>query len=276
MTRLLRSCSEETEYNKIQKKMYEIFTDRGYPPNLIKKVQQQVTYPSRTAALSQKVKEPCKYDTFLVTEYTPDLNVKTLKKLLTPKPEEEPHVPIPCVSLKKNKTLGKTLVRAKLKEQSVPEQCTTPIIIPMTPNLEGHSAGCGIHGCKCCKTMSRKSRVISNTNHKSFATPKHSICNTRNIIYLLECSKCTTKNQYVGQTQRSLSQRLGGHRAASRIKTNLPLYKHFITRPNHNFERDAKLTILEKTQRDTLTDRESHWIKTLDTIYPKGLNSRYE
>ena len=224
MTRLLRSCSEETEYNKIQKKMYEIFTDRGYPPNLIKKVQQQVTYSSRTEALSQKVKEPCKYDTFLVTEYTPELNVKTLKKILTPKAEEQPHVPIPCVSLKKNKTLEKTLVRAKLKEQSVPEQCTTPIIIPMTPNLEGHSAGCGIHGCKCCKTMSRKSRVISNTNHKSFATPKHSNCNTRNIIYLLECSKCTTKNQYVGQTQRSLSQRLGGHRAASRIKTNLPLY----------------------------------------------------
>ena len=147
---------------------------------------------------------------------------------------------------------------------------------PTWANLEGHSAGCGIHGCKCCKTMSRKSRVISNTNHKSFATPRHSNCNTRNIIYLLECSKCTKRNQYVGQTQRSLSQRLGGHRAASRIKTNLPLYKHFITQHNHCFERDIKLTILEKTQRDMLTDRESHWIKTLDTVYPKGLNSRYE
>ena len=276
MTRLLRSCSEETEYNNIQFKMYKIFTDRGYPPNLIKKVEQQVSYSSRTEALTQKAKEPCKYDTFLVTEYTPDLNVKTLKNILAPKPEEEPHVPIPCVSLKKNKTLGKTLVWAQLKDLAPQEQSTSPIIIPMTPNLEGHSAGCGIHGCKCCKTMSRKSRVISNTNHKSFATPRHSNCNTRNIIYLLECSKCTKRNQYVGQILRSLSQRLGGYRAASRIKTNLPLYKHFITHHNHCFERDIKLTILEKTQRDMLTDRESHWIKTLDTVYPKGLNSRYE
>ena len=71
MTRLLRSCSEETEYNNIQDKMYKIFTDRGYPPHLIKKVQQQVSYSSRTEALTQKAKEPCKYDTFLVTEYTP-------------------------------------------------------------------------------------------------------------------------------------------------------------------------------------------------------------
>ncbi len=70
--------------------------------------------------------------------------------------------------------------------------------------------------------------------------------------------------------------RLGGHRAASRLKISLPIYKHFITKPNHNLERDIKITILEKTTRNLLTQRESHWISTLETVHPKGLNSRYE
>ncbi len=73
-----------------------------------------------------------------------------------------------------------------------------------------------------------------------------------------------------------MNARLGGHRAASRLKPNLPLYKHFLTRPNHNLERDTKITILEKTTTNLLTERESHWISTLETVYPKGLNSRYE
>lgn len=69
--------------------------------------------------------------------------------------------------------------------------------------------------------------------------------------------------------------RLSGHRAASKIKTSLPLYKH-LTTINHDLERDFKITILEKTDTESLTARESHWIATLETVYPKGLNSRYE
>jgi hypothetical protein len=70
-----------------------------------------------------------------------------------------------------------------------------------------------------------------------------------------------------GQTNRPMSQ---SHRAAS--KTNLPVYKHF-TDPRHNFEKD---TILEKTTEARLHARETHWIRTLDTVWPKGLNSKFE
>ena len=54
-----------------------------------------------------------------------------------------------------------------------------------------------------------------------------------------------------------------------------PLYKHFAA-TGHNFERDTKLTILEKTTKSLLDTRESHWISTMDSVYPKGLNSRYD
>ncbi len=73
-----------------------------------------------------------------------------------------------------------------------------------------------------------------------------------------------------------MNTRLAGHRAASKTKPNLPIYKHFLTLPNHNLERDIKISILEKCTADQLTSKESHWINTLETVYPKGLNSRFE
>ena len=276
LTRLLRGCSSKNEYISVQQKIEKAFKDRGYPSKLIKSVQTSVPFELRDKILENQVKNPCPYDTYLVLQYTPDLDIKQLQEIVKPTTTEENHVPKPCLSLKKSKCLGKQLVRAKLKQCKDPPKSSEQVIITTTPNLSGHSAGCAIPGCKCCRAMSRKCRITSNTKHRSFPTPTYTNCNTENVVYLLECTKCTKANQYVGQTQRTESKRLAGHRAASKIKTTLPLYKHFINSPNHNFERDKKLTILEKTTRDRLTAKESHWINTLDTVYPKGLNSRFE
>ena len=276
LTRLLRACSDETEYNKIQFKLYRAFRDRGYPPALIKKVQDSVPYSSRQQALNDKQDELCPYHTFLVVDYTPDLDVRGLNSLLRPTTEEEPWVPKPCLSLRKTKDLGKTLVRAKLKGMGDPPKSTDPIIIRITPNLDGRSVPCGHLGCKCCKIMSRRIRVISNSTHKSFPVPKHTNCLTRCVIYLLECTKCNKGNQYVGQTERTMQERMGGHRQATITKINLPLYKHFAGKRDHDFDRDTRVTILEKTTKSLLLTREAYWILTLDTVYPKGLNSRYD
>lgn len=276
LTRLLRACSNQEEYHKIQLKMHKIFRDRGYPAQLIKSVQEMVPYSKRQEILHKPESPPCPYETFLVTQYTPDLDVTKLHSIIKPTKEEEDHVPKPCLSLQKTRNLSSIIVRAKLEQAEDPPKSDQPITIPITPDLNGQSAGCAIPFCKCCRKMSRKVRVTSSSNYKSFSTPKHTNCNTRCVIYLLECKKCSKGNQYVGQTQRPLAYRLASHRAASKIKINLPLYKHFAGKPDHDFERDTRLTILEKTTTDNLTNREGHWIKTLDTVYPKGLNSRYE
>ncbi len=275
LTRLLRACSDRDEYNIIQHKMYQAFKDRGYPPHLIKRVQATVPFEKRREILLGKSKEDCPYDTFLIMEYTPDLDIKTIRESLKLSENDE-SIPKPCLSLKKTKNIRKKLVRAKVKHVEDPPQSKEPIAIPTTPNLDGCSAGCATPGCKCCSVMSRKIKISSNSNYKSFYTPKHTNCNTSAVVYLLECHKCPNRNQYVGQTKRNISHRIAGHRAASRIKTNLPLYKHFINSPNHTFEKDIRVTILEKTTVNQLDSRERHWINTLQTVYPKGLNSRYE
>ena len=276
LTRLLRACSDESEYNNVKSKLYRAFRDRGYPSSLIKKVQESVPHSSRQQALRDKQEAPCPYQTFLVVDYTPDLDVRRLNTLLRPTTEEEEWVPKPCLSLRKTNDLGKVLVRAKLKGMQDPPKSTDPIIITITPNLDGRSAACGQPACRCCRAMSRKIRITSNSNYKSFPVPRHTNCHTRCVVYLLECTKCNKGNQYVGQTERTIQERVAGHRQAATTKTNLPLYKHFIGKQDHDFQRDIKVTILEKTTTNSLLVREAYWILTLDTVYPKGLNSRFD
>lgn len=256
--------------------MYKAFRDRGYPAKLIKEVQESVPFSYRHTTLCSNKNKECEFDTFLVMDYTPDLDIKSIRHSLRPQPSEEEYVPKPCLSLRRSKNLRQYIVRAKLKDVDDPNKSRDKIKILITADLGGHSAGCGNAHCKCCKLMSRKSRIISSYNHKSFITPQYTNCNSKNVIYLLECTKCTKGNQYVGQTTRCMNVRLAGHRAASRIKTNLPLYKHFISKKDHSMERDIKITILEKTSAPLLTSRESLWINRLQTVYPHGLNSRFE
>ncbi len=135
---------------------------------------------------------------------------------------------------------------------------------------------CRTPGCKCCAAISKKYRVTSTHNNRTFLTQRNTCCSDRNVVYLLECTKCTKNNQYIGQTSRPLKKRLAEHRAASSTstKTYLPLYKHFLQKADHNFERDVKVTILEVTAQNHLLQTKNNWIKAIESIYPKGLNCR--
>ena len=108
-----------------------------------------------------------------------------------------------------------------------------------------------------------------------YPTQRYTSCSTRNAIYLLECTKCTKNNQYIGQTSRPLTTRLNEHRATSKTRTNLPLYKHFFQKVDHHFQRDGKVTILQVTTQKGLLEVEEKWIKLMDTVCPKGLKSQF-
>ena len=275
LTRLLRASSSEDTYKQVVSKMTTIFRNRNYPPYLIRKTIKEVPFSNRKEILSIKTKQPCKHETFLVLNYTPDLDTREIQKIIRPTETEEETVPKPCLSLRKTKNLATKLVRAKLSGIPVPIKDGRPLKIPWTPIFNNRSAGCNTPMCKCCRAMSGKINIFSQKNYKPHLTAAHSNCNTCNIIYLIECKKCQKNNQYVGQTQRPLKQRIAGHRAAFYKKPNLPIYKHFAGK-DHNFERDISVSVLEKATPDRLLERESHWINLLDTVYPKGLNSRFE
>ncbi len=133
--------------------------------------------------------------------------------------------------------------------------------------MHGHSASCHHKLCKCCQYMSNR-RSITDRKGRVHQTPPNTNCNTRSVIYLLECRRCPG-TFYVGQTSRPLRQRIAGHRAAMGQK-RLPVYQHYGA-ANHSLS-DAAVTILELCDQSSLDDRESDWIRRLECWYPNGLN----
>ena len=88
--------------------MVNAFRDRGYPSNLITKAQQSVPFTNRPTVLHNSIASAkCPYDSFLVLEYTQDLNITEIQSILKPTAEEEEHVPVPCLSLRKSKCFSK-------------------------------------------------------------------------------------------------------------------------------------------------------------------------
>ena len=97
----------------------------------------------------------------------------------------------------------------------------------------------------------------------------------------MECRKCNM--QYVGKCETSFNIRLNNHRINAYKPTNdsIPACKHFHG-DGHDFNRDAKFTIIErigdtnqKSQEQIsriILQRENFWIVKLKTLTPHGFN----
>ena len=236
LTRLLRACSNEETYRQVADKILEAFKDRGYPKDVLQRTLQLVPFQNRSNLLKGEKEDGQKYDTFLKVNYTPDLDTKSLRTTLKLAADEEGVIPNPCLSLTKTDNLAKKLVRAKLRQY--PNPPTSITIRATKQQKEGNSMPCETPGCKCCTAISKKCRVI-------------------------------------GQTSESLKTRLAQHITNSTVKTNFPLYKHFLQKADHHFENDTRVTILQTTTRNRLLEAENTWIQSMDTTSPNGLNTKY-
>ena len=95
----------------------------------------------------------------------------------------------------------------------------------------------------------------------------------------MDCSKC--HKQYVGKAQTAFNLRLNNHCKDVRRTDTIRADRHFNC-PDHEFNRDAKFTVIEELKNtDTfdkkkvkyiLEKREDFWMIKLKTIHPDGLN----
>ena len=92
-------------------------------------------------------------------------------------------------------------------------------------------------------------------------------CQTKNLVYCISCDRCL--EQYVGETEKTLSQRFAQHRGyVNNQKLDQATGEHF-NLPGHSLS-DMKVTILEKLHSDDPNMRkirESYYIKKLNTKY---------
>ena len=93
-------------------------------------------------------------------------------------------------------------------------------------------------------------------------------CQTSNIIYCLSCEKC--KDQYIGETEKTLAVRFGQHRGYVRNKKlDKSTGEHF-NKPGHQIAH-MKITILEK-----IKSNDAQLRKTRETYYIQKFNTRHK
>ena len=105
---------------------------------------------------------------------------------------------------------------------------------------------------------------------------------SKNIIYIIECKACGDK--YVGETGRCFKDRMFNHISDIRRNKNGPVSRHFYNADNICFgaEYDMNLYPIEQIpdqgnaqrNKSLRTKRELHWIKTLGTQFPHGMNHK--
>ena len=96
-------------------------------------------------------------------------------------------------------------------------------------------------------------------------------CQTSNVVYCISCDRCP--QQYLGETEKTLSQRFAQHRGYVRNNKLDKATGHHFNGPGHSLS-DMKVTVLEKLHSkdpQMRKTRESHYIKKFNSFY-RGMN----
>ena len=149
--------------------------------------------------------------------------------------------------------------------------------------LWNNTIGCSpCQRCSWCKNVEKTTVFRSRATGKEFQIHHPVCCKSSSIIYLAECKKC--KIQYCGKAETKLNIRFHNNRKWLKDKVlTCELVHHFATHPNHEFEKDLSITIIEQLKsgnlntaqkKEVLKNREKFWQAKLKTLAPHGLNAR--
>ena len=134
---------------------------------------------------------------------------------------------------------------------------------------------CSKRDCRYCKILDKSGSIKNET--RTFATKKEITCNSSNLIYCIECTKCDKK--YVGQTKRKVKDRLREHIYGIKKNKESDISYHFNTNGHHGI-RDMKVYILDfihahpesKRARSLRNTIEFGYIHKIGTNAPRGMN----
>ena len=276
--RIKRICTSEIDYQTATLELKELFKNRGYNETLIDECIRTATEKNRQDLLHPTPKEVREAPLTLVTTYNkslPNINdiIEKNWNLLGINGEiANKFSKKPLIAYRRNPNLQQLIGGHKIENDKV---------VKRKVNFEGLCSPCrSKRGNKCCKQMKTTSTFRNRHSNKEYKIFHRVNCKDKNVIYLLECIKCDDKG-YVGKSEMETNLRMNGHRSDARRTDKLAVDTHFL-QPDHNFERDAKFTIIEKITKKDITgpnltrlleQREDFWMNKLGTISPKGFNT---
>ncbi|XP_045178135.2 uncharacterized protein LOC123538232 [Mercenaria mercenaria] len=264
--RLKRICSTEADYAKQRQELRGQLRRKGYSGKFIENQLDRVDKIDRAELLTpQKLKkEKMKRVPVVVTysRHLPNLHNIVRKHMNTlHKSERMKHIfsDTPIVAYRRDTNISDLLVHGKTNK--VMKQYQTG---DLKPRCYGK--------CVVCE-MIDKGR---HNNDKAIAAriERTQTCQAWNLVYGINCIQCD-KIVYIGETSRSLKERLREHEADIRLKRTKPVAEHFNT-PGHSIG-DVGVSVLEHMKENSRYYRqikELDWIHELQTEAPNGLNTK--
>ncbi|KAI8516763.1 corticospinal neuron axon guidance through spinal cord [Branchiostoma belcheri] len=271
--RIRRICSNTSRYREKASEFRHHFQKRGYEETLLDAAITRAQERSREDTLQKRTPTTPQDRTVLVTTYSPHLPPlhTTIKKYwnllqLSSRTKDIFKDP-PLVAYRRNKNIKDMLVRARIPKEN------RNFLEKFVPS---GSFPCGKNRCTNCAYVKKANNFKSHRTGKCYAIRTHINCQSKNIVYLIQCKKCGV--QYVGETKQTLANRLNGHRSAINTKKDTPVSAHF--NQTHHSVGDLEILGIERlryTGNEDLTrqrrlQRESYWIHQLRTLHPDGLN----
>ena len=259
MLRMVRNNTKEEDKIHFINLMESKFKERGYPCKLIQNAKEKALIHTQLELITEQQVEKTTKPIYISTYHPrlPNLKQTILRNerilQLHPDTAELLHNGV-MIAYKRAQNLKNLLTRSKLSKKQ-----TTPGSFP-----------CG--KCRICKHMTRKTEISDKKGIK-YKLKSRMNCNSINVIYMIECTKC--KLVYIGQTSNPLRYRITQHISdINRRDLFKPVAQHFCT-PQHSLKNFDVTAIM--TSSDDVTARlnwEKTWIRLLDTLQPQGLNRK--
>ncbi len=265
--RYRRIISDDNIFKSSLTELGQHFLNRNYPINIINTAFQKVSSLTQLESIQCRIKDKNKAIIPFVIEYNPSLpNIGIsinkywdLLKLSSKTSVKSLHKSKPMLAYKRPKNLKDYLISSKLEKTY----------------KNGSSTKCNRPRCSHCSFINENTSFNSMYTKETFNMRCDTNCATSNVIYLITCKKCSI--QYIGQTSQQLSKRMNQHR--SDIKNyidhnfNSHVVKHF-NKSSHTLQHFSfqPIDIVNSDMERLL--KETYWIHRLNTVYPKGLNSK--
>ena len=284
--RYLRSNTRPETYAAVVTTFKERLQERQYPSKLIGKITSKIKFSDRQSLLrtSQhhrhpplrkpvlKCLPPPRFNhlkTIILQQYHSISNIVTKPRFIT----------LAYPSLRK--MLVKTEIKptteqlfdiiVKLQELPNNSSHATPGELPQLKDQHVSTQPCRMPKCSTCAHLNCSSFFKSTVTKRTYPTRFPATCSSSYIIYLIKWTKC--KKQYVGLTTTQLKTRFNHHRSNIFCKKQIYLCRHFnfLDYSVHNLS----VQVIDKSHTRSLQELqklESYWIKTLNTLQPRGLN----
>ena len=266
--RIIRICSEPEARDLRLSELKTLLLARDYRPGVINSAIERAKAIPREKALERVVKKKTSDRPVFVVRYHPALPsvTKITQKhwrTMVQDPQMKENFPKPpLVAYTRPHTIRQKLIRAKLPSRNVKPKRVINGMFRCKKN------------CKICPYVKTCKAIKATHSDMVVHLHKHHDCQSRNIVYLIQCKKCKWA-QYIGETQETLETRISQHLGyISRNEQDKPAGKHFNLK-GHSAA-DMEVMVLEKIHQSDAyyrKEREHHHIQSFDLVR-KGLNGK--